>query len=86
MEFTKILDSIEVNSIYELKEVTEKDQLIEEINRYIHTNDDVEIINLYDLHYANDKKDLVGGFYLVDGLIYTKLLNSYQKEDQIKIK
>lgn len=86
MEFTKIFDSIEVNSIYELKEVTEKDQLKEEINRYVHTNDDVDIINLYDLHYANDKKNILGGLYLVDGLIYTKLLNFYQKEDQIKIK
>ena len=69
MEFTKILDSIDVNSIYELKEVIEKDQLKEEIIRYVHTNDDVDIINLYDLHYANDKKNILGGFYLVDGLI-----------------
>ena len=44
MEF-EILDSIEVNSIYELKS-NPKDQLKEEI-RYVHTNDDVDIINLY---------------------------------------
>ena len=55
MGYKKISDDFKVTSIYELREVLDKDQREEEINKYIHTNEDVDLTDLYDLHYANDK-------------------------------
>lgn len=85
MKFEKIFDDFNVTSIYELREVLGKDQREEEINKYIHTNEDVNLTDLYDLHYANDKKIKLNGFYAIDGSNYINLLQSHQKEDEQQI-
>ena len=85
MKFKKIIDNFKVTSIYELREVLDKDQQEEEINKYIHTNEDVDLTDLYDLHYANDKRVNLNGFYAIDGSNYINLLQSYQKEDEQKV-
>ncbi len=85
MGFKKIFDEFEVTSIYELREVLNKDQREEEINKYIHTNEDVDLTDLYDLHYANDKGIKLNGFYAIDGSNYSNLLQSHQKEDEQKV-
>lgn len=85
MKFKKITDDFKVTSIYELREVLDKDQQEEEINKYIHTNEDVDLTDLYDLHYANDKRVNLNGFYAIDGSNYINLLQSYQKKDEHKV-
>ena len=85
MKFKKIVDDFKVTSIYELKEIIDKDQREEEINKYIHTNEDVDLTDLYDLHYAYDKKIKLNGFYAIDGSNYINLLQSHQKEDEQKV-
>ena len=80
MKFKKIIDDFKVTSIYELREVLDKDQREEEINKYIHTNEDVDLTDLYDLHYTNDKIVNLNGFYTIDGSNYINLLQSYQKK------
>ena len=85
MKFKKIVDDFKVTSIYELKEIIDKDQREEEINKYIHTNEDVDLTDLYDLHYAYDKKIKLNGFYAIDGSNYIDLLQSHQKEDEQKV-
>ena len=85
MEFKKLFYEFEVTSIYELREVLDKDQREEEINKYIHTNEDVDLTDLYDLHYANDKRIKLNGFYVIDGSNYSNLLQSYKKEDEQKV-
>ena len=85
MKFKKIVDDFKVTSIYELKEIIDKDQREEEINKYIHTNEDVDLTDLYDLHYAYDKKIELNGFYAIDGSNYINLLQSHQKEDEQKV-
>ena len=49
-------------------------------NKYIHTNEDVDLTDLYDLHYAHDKKIKLNGFYAIDGSNYINLLQSISKE------
>jgi len=85
MKFKKIIDDFKVTSIYELREVLDKDQREEEINKYIHTNEDVDLTDLYDLHYTNDKIVNLNGFYTIDGSNYINLLQSYQKKDEHKV-
>ena len=46
MKFKKLFEDFKVTSIYELKEILERNQREEEINKYIHTNEDVDLTSL----------------------------------------
>ena len=77
MKFKKIYDEFEVTSIFTSQRIIDKKQQQEEIDKYIHTNEDIDLCSMYKPTHSK-----LDGFYAIDGSAYSELLNSHQKEDE----
>ena len=80
MKFEKIFDEFEVTSIFTSQSIIDKNQQQEEINKYVHTNEDIDLCDMYTSRHGRLK-----GFYVIDGSTYSKLLDFYQKEDEQQV-
>ena len=76
MGFQKIFDEFEVSSIYTSQSIIDKNKQQEEIDKYIHTNEDIDLCDMYTPTHSN-----LNGFYAIDGSTYRELLSFYQRAD-----
>ena len=77
MKFKNIFDEFEVTSIFTSQRIIDKKHQQKEIDKYIHTNEDIDLCGMYKPTHSK-----LDGFYLIDGSIYSELLNSHQQEDE----
>jgi len=75
----KLKSELNTLSSYKVDKIPEKNNSLELIEKYIHTKEDVDLVDLYELR-GNDGSSS-SGFYITDGSIFDEVVKDHCKQD-----